>query len=474
MDDVLKAKILVIDDEPAARLGMRKALQLSKYIVEEAENGLVGLEKINQFNPDVVLCDINMPKMNGLEFLKTLKETIANPPLTIVVTAYGTEKVAVQAMKSGAYDYLTKPFEKDELLLTIKKAIEKQQLRRENLELKQKLFDLTSSDIIGKSPAIKKVTDLIQKVAPTDVTVLITGESGTGKELVSKTIHNQSSRANGPFITMNCAAIPRDLVESELFGNEKGAFTGATSQRQGKFEIADGGTLFLDEIADMSLETQAKILRVLEDRSFTRLGGKEIIKTDVRLISATNKNLQQEIAAGNFRQDLYYRLKVVEITLPPLVERREDIPLLAEAFVKVFVSKHGKQQLEFEAGALKRLSDYDWPGNVRQLLHVVEQCVVLADSIYIQEQNLPEEIFDSNLSLTHGMSIGTGSFKDEKGKAVNAIELQIITKALEESAGNVSRAARKLDMKRQFLQQKIKKLGIDTWKFKNRVDRNDQ
>lgn len=461
-----KIKILLVDDEIAARLGMRKALQKEKYLIDEAENGIEALEKVKSFQPDIVLCDINMPQMNGLEVLEALQQKDKKPPLFIVVTAYGSEKVAVSAMKAGAYDYLTKPFEIEELRLTVNKAVEKIELLRENLELRQQLAESSNTQIIGKSLAIQHINNLITKVATTDVTVLITGDSGTGKELVAHTIHSLSNRADGPFVTMNCAAIPKDLVESELFGNEKGAYTGATSQRKGKFDLAHGGTLFLDEIADMSLDTQAKILRVIEDKSFTRLGGKDVLFSDVRLISATNKDLAAEIKNMNFRQDLYYRIKVVELELPKLADRREDIPLLAQHFLNLFSQKHKKDVKEISPTALKAMIYFQWPGNVRQLLHVIEQCVVLVDKSVIDLEDLPLEMTLQNSGSAVNYNIGPDSFKMEKERAVNIIERQIIEKALTKTKGNVSEAARSLDMKRQFLQQKIKKLGLKPYNFK--------
>jgi DNA-binding NtrC family response regulator len=458
-------KILIIDDEPAARLGMRKALQKKAFQIDEAENGIEAIKKSSTIKPDILICDINMPRMNGLEVLKVLQKE-PHTPLTIVVTAYGSERVAVNAMKAGAYDYLTKPFEIEELRLTVNKAVEKIELQKENLELRQRLQGFSFKPIIGNSQAIQHINNLIKKVAATDVTVLVTGHSGTGKELVANTIHSSSERSNGPFVTMNCAAIPKDLVESELFGNEKGAYTGATAQRKGKFDLANGGTLFLDEIADMGLETQAKILRVIEEKSFTRLGGKHVLHSDVRLISATNKDLLKEIADSNFRQDLYYRIKVVEIAMPSLSDRREDIPLLVQHFINLFSKKHKKDVREIVPAALKAMIYFQWPGNVRQLQHVIEQCVVLGDSRVIKLEDIPDEVSLQNIGRPAHYDIGAESFKIEKERAVFNIERQIIEKALTNAHGNVSQAARDLDMKRQFLQQKIKKLEIRPFHFK--------
>lgn len=462
-------KILIVDDEASARYGMRRALQRSGYHLYEAENGKDALQQMQKVSPEIILCDINMPEMSGLEFLKKIQEKTGGGnarPLTIVITAYGSEKIAVEAMKAGAYDYLSKPYDIDELRLLIQRAIDKLSLEWENRRLRQQLDISTAVEIVGESDAIKRVKSLIAKVAPTDVTVLLTGESGTGKELVARTIHKQSPRRDGPFITMNCAAIPRDLVESELFGHEKGAFTGATEKRQGKFELADGGTLFLDEIADMSLETQAKILRVLEDKTFTRLGGKEIIRTDVRLVSASNKNLPHEIKEGTFRQDLYFRLKVVELELPRLAERRDDILLLADHFLRLFSEKHHRNLKKIDARAARLLQQYEWPGNVRQLMHVIEQSVVLADEECLRAEHLPPEITADQSRAEFGLNLGNLSFREEKERAVKMIEREIIEKALQNSNGNVSQAARELQMKRQFLQQKMSKLEIRAAKFR--------
>jgi two-component system response regulator AtoC/two-component system nitrogen regulation response regulator NtrX len=465
-----KFRILIVDDEATARYGIKKALGKYGYLIDEAENGGIALEKIKSAGADVVLCDINMPKMSGLDVLKSVKKLDLPEdrlPVFIVITAYGSEKLAVEAMKAGAYDYITKPYDIDELRLIIKNALHKKRLEIENVILRDRLETLSPSTVVGESDKIRGIMDMVNKVAPTDVTVLLTGESGTGKELIARNIHTSSPRSSGPFITMNCAAIPRDLVESELFGHEKGAFTGATNQRQGKFEIADSGTLFLDEIADMSVETQAKILRVLEEKSFTRLGGKSVIHTDVRLISATNKDLQQEIAAGRFRQDLYYRLKVLEIHLPRLTDRRTDIPLLADYFIGLFARKHDKRTRSIHPQALQVLVDYPWPGNIRELMHVIEHSIVLSEGEELLSQHLPVELIKSTEPAGDSARWSGLSFRRAKERAIRQVELEIITAALKESAGNISGAARSLDMKRQFLQQKIKALGIDVGEYKS-------
>jgi two-component system response regulator AtoC/two-component system nitrogen regulation response regulator NtrX len=455
-------RILIVDDEPTARHGLRRALQRQDYVIEEAADGREALETVDRFQPDLVLCDVKMPEMDGLSFLQTLNRQHTDPgrrPVVIMITAYGSERVAVEAMKAGAYDYLSKPYDLEELRLTVSHALDKIHLERENRSLRQRLATSDHGPMVGQSEPIQRVLTLIDKVAPTDVTVLLSGESGTGKELAAQAIHAASPRAEKAFVTMNCAAIPKSLVESELFGHEKGAFTGATSRRSGKFEMADGGTLFLDEIADMSLNTQAKILRVLEDQTVTRLGGKDLIRSDVRLISATNKDLQQEIEAGRFREDLYYRIKVVEIRMPALRQRIEDVPLLIDHFVRLFSARHQKAVKGIDPEAQRQLTLYHWPGNVRQLQNVMEQCVVLTDGDCIRTEHLPADIAGASTGAALP-ELGEVSFAEAKRQAVEQFERDLIERALKKTRGNVSQASRLLRMKRQFLQQKIKALGV--------------
>ncbi|MBN1541076.1 sigma-54-dependent Fis family transcriptional regulator [candidate division KSB1 bacterium] len=460
----MKDRILLVDDEPMARYGMRRALGDDSYHLAEAENGHEARFKIESWKPDLVLCDIRMPEMDGLELLRAVGGE--GGPVFIMITAHGTERIAVEAMKAGAFDYLVKPYELDELRLTVENALEKLHLQRENLQLRRQLQATRQADLIGESDAIQRVRSLIDKVSQTDVTVLLTGESGTGKELAAGQIHRSSPRHKGPFVTMNCAAIPKDLVESELFGHEKGSFTGALAQRQGKFERADGGTLFLDEIADMSLETQAKILRVLEDKQITRLGGKQVIRTDVRLISATNKDLCAEIDQGRFRSDLYYRIKVVEIHLPPLRERPGDILLLAHHFLQRCVQRHNLPPRRFDASAILLLQRSSWPGNVRQLQNLIEQAVVLAEHECISAAQLPDELHAEAAGAMPVDRLGERSFAEMKNAAMENYERDLIRRALQESKGNVSAAARLLQMKRQFLQQKMQTLNMNAADFR--------
>ncbi len=460
-----KALLLIADDEAIARHGMRKALA-PFYAIKEAENGKAALRVIETYQPDVVLCDIKMPELNGIDLLRTINQSHLNQkPLFVMITAYGSERIAVDAMKAGAYDYLSKPYDIEELRLTVRHAVDRVMLQRENTRLRQQLGEGVDMPIIGKSALIKDVLNKISKVAQTDVTVLLTGESGTGKELAARALHDQSMRRHNPFVTMNCAAIPKDLVESELFGHEKGAFTGALSSRKGKFEIADGGTLFLDEIADMSLKTQAKILRVLEDKIIVPVGGKQEIKTDVRLVSATNKDLKQEIAKSTFREDLYYRIKVIEIHMPSLAERREDILLLTDYFVRFFCRKHNKPVEMIDPRARQLFEHYSWPGNVRQLQNVIEQCVVLSDDRRISVDHLPEEIRAVAMESIQ-FKVGDSGLIDAKKRLVRRFETEVISKTLQQTGGNVSETARRLKLKRQFLQQKMQNLGIDVKSFR--------
>ncbi|MEE9200832.1 MAG: sigma-54 dependent transcriptional regulator, partial [Candidatus Brocadiales bacterium] len=375
--------ILIADDEKGARFGMKMALEKDGYVVHEAADGKEALRVIDTKCPGLVFLDINMPKMNGLEVLGKLKE-VDIPPLVVIVTAHGSESIAVEAMKKGAYDYIAKPFEIDELRLIAKNAMDNLALRDENRRLKAQLRSLSATgEIVGQTEAIKDLFAKIEKVSATDVTVLIFGESGSGKELVAREIHKRSRRSQRPLVVMNCAAVPETLIESELFGHEKGAFTGATGRRVGKFEQADSGTLFLDEVGDMSLNTQAKLLRVIEKQSFERLGGEGTLHVDVRVVSATNKKLSDEVRAGNFREDLYYRLKVVEIVLPSLRQRREDIPLLVHHFMRLYSERHNKDVSSISKDAMRLVKIYDWPGNVRQLANVIESAIVLAEDSVI-------------------------------------------------------------------------------------------
>src|SRR6188474_3144348 len=373
---------MIVDDEEAARYGMRRALSTFGYNITEAGSAEAARALIKQQQPDLLLLDVNLPGMSGLEFLRELKGENGNGPLVIIVTAHGSERLAVEAVKTGAYDYLSKPFELEDLRLVVKNAAETLQLRRENFSLRRRIEVERSQRgaLIGNSEAMQKVRAMIEKVAETDATVLVRGESGTGKELVARELHERNSvRRNSSFVAVNCAALPSELIESELFGHEKGAFTGAAARREGKFEQADGGTLFLDEIGDMSANVQAKLLRALEERRIERLGSNDSIPVDVRVVSATHRPLEQEIANGNFRADLFYRLRVMTIDIPPLRERREDIPVLCETFLRMAAERYELPQRSLSQGALRRLMEYNWPGNVRELKNTIERAAIMAE-----------------------------------------------------------------------------------------------
>jgi DNA-binding NtrC family response regulator len=468
------AKILIVDDEEAARYGMARALK--NYSISEAGSVEAARHLIAKSRPDLILLDNNLPGLSGLDYLRELA-TAENAPPVVMITAHGTERTAVEAIKAGAYDYLAKPFEVDELRLVVKNALEAAGLRRENEQLRAELKAARGAgDLLGTSEAMRRIYDLIQKVAATDVTVLIRGESGTGKELVAQAIHTQSlNRRNGEFVAMNCAALPSELIESELFGHEKGAFTGAAAQRKGKFELADGGTIFLDEIGDMSLNTQAKLLRVLEERKVERLGASQTIPVDVRVVSATNRDLTAAVAEDKFRADLFYRLRVVQIDLPPLRERREDIPLLAGHFLQTYAVKYQLKCTAIGADAMKRLVAYHWPGNVRELRNAIERSVVLADGDSLTAGDLPDELlakpagdtpaesFQRTASAPSAADAGDTlriPYLEDFREARREFERAYIERVLAETGGNVTRAAERVGMHRQSLQQKLKDLGL--------------
>ncbi|MCH7410375.1 sigma-54 dependent transcriptional regulator [Belliella sp. DSM 111904] len=367
-------KILIIDDEKVIRATLKEILEYEKYQISEAQDGQEGLKKIQEEDFDLVLCDIKMPKMDGIEVLDHVSK-LDKQPQFIMISAHGSIETAVEATKKGAFDFVPKPPDLNRLLLTVRNALDKKNLVTETKVLKKKLSK--KLDMVGESGAILQVKETIEKVAPTDARVLITGPNGTGKELVAHWLHQKSNRASAPFIAVNCAAIPAELIESELFGHEKGAFTSAMKQRQGKFEQANGGTLFLDEIGDMSLSAQAKVLRALQEHKITRVGGDKDIKVDVRVLAATNKDLKKEIEEGNFREDLYHRLSVILIQVPALRERNEDIPLLVEKFLEDISAEYGTAKKGIDKNAIAKLQEFPWTGNIRELRNVVERLVIL-------------------------------------------------------------------------------------------------
>jgi DNA-binding NtrC family response regulator len=370
------AKILIIDDEKSIRKTLREILEYEKYIVDEAADGIEGISMIQKAKYDIVLCDIKMPKMDGIEVLDKVMHISSDTPV-VMVSGHGNIETAVEAVKKGAFDFIAKPLDLNRLLVTIRNAMDKSTLVTETKVLKKKVSK--TFDMVGESKAIDQIQEMIERVAPTDARVLITGGNGSGKELVARWLHEKSNRANAPLIEVNCAAIPSELIESELFGHEKGAFTSAINQRKGKFEQAEGGTLFMDEIGDMSLSAQAKVLRALQENKITRVGGEKEIKVNVRVVAATNKDLQKEIAAGNFREDLYHRLSVILIHVPSLNERKEDIPLLAEHFLKMICEDHGMPLKTFTKEAMKELQKINWTGNIREFRNVVERLIILCD-----------------------------------------------------------------------------------------------
>lgn len=369
-------KLLIIDDEKSIRKTLREILEYEKYQVDEAADGSEGLAMIQKNKYDIILCDIKMPKMDGIEVLDKIMQLSSDTPV-IMVSGHGNIETAVEAVKKGAFDFISKPLDLNRLLVTLRNAMDKSTLVTETKVLKKKVSK--TFEMVGESKAIAQIQEMIERVAPTDARVLITGGNGSGKELVARWLHEKSNRANAPLIEVNCAAIPSELIESELFGHEKGAFTSAISQRKGKFEQAEGGTIFLDEIGDMSLSAQAKVLRALQENKITRVGGEKELKVNVRVIAATNKDLQKEIANGNFREDLYHRLSVILIHVPSLNERKEDIPLLADHFLKLICDDHGMPPKCFTKDAIKELQKINWTGNIREFRNVVERLIILCD-----------------------------------------------------------------------------------------------
>ncbi|HEV8538952.1 MAG TPA: sigma-54 dependent transcriptional regulator [Bacteroidota bacterium] len=442
--------ILVVDDEKSVRDSIKMILEYEKYGVVFAENGARAISVFHEQPYDAVLLDIKMPPgKDGIEVLREMRRINADVPV-IMISGHGTFDTAVEATKLGAFDYLSKPLDRDKLLITLRNAIEQRQLASEVKQLRGK------EKILGESPQIKEIQKLIQRVAPTDSRILITGESGTGKELVAKAIHRESKRAAKPLIEVNCAAIPAELIESELFGHEKGSFTGATAQRIGKFEQADAGTIFLDEIGDMSPQAQAKVLRAVEEGKIERVGGSKTIPVDVRIIAATNKNLADEIEKGTFREDLYHRLNVIPIQVPPLRERREDIPVLVKAFVEEICARNGIPVKAVSQRALDALMAKDWSGNVRELRNIIERMVIMATSNTIEATEM--ETLSSQASDEVGGILHTShSFQEFKDRA----EAAFIKHQLEIHNWNVSKTAEALEMERSHLYTKIKKYGLE-------------
>jgi DNA-binding NtrC family response regulator len=445
--------IIIIDDEKEICESIKMILEYEGYEVDYSTSSLDGLAKITNGQFSALLLDIQMPEMNGFEVIKKVKES--NPDLSvIIISAHGSIENAIKATKLGAFDFIEKPVDRDKLLISVRNAVDQSNLILENKEIKRSLSG--SDQILGNSKPIRNILDLIEKVAPLDTRVLITGENGTGKELVAKAIHNQSLRKDRSFVEVNCAAIPNELIESELFGHEKGSFTGAVQQRIGRFELANKGTLFLDEIGDMSLQAQAKVLRAIEDGKIERVGGGKKIEVDVRIISATNKNLLDEIEKGTFREDLYHRINVIPIQIPPLRERIDDIPVLINSFIEEITAKHKKPLVKLNDDAMKYLQSMEWSGNVRELRNSVERIIIIIDKRDITRKDI-EILFSSGHNhLTDIIDINN-SFQEFKEKAERAF----ILKQLEANNWNVSKAAEVLDIQRSHLYSKMKKYGID-------------
>jgi len=447
-----KNKILIVDDDPNFIKMIQYNLQKEDYAVDLASRGEEALQKVKEEMPELVFLDIKMPGLDGIEVLKQIKLLDRNVPV-IMISGQGDIETAVEAMKAGAYDFISKPFEPNELLIKARNALKNRQLLEEVGTLK---FELEKKyqfeNMIGKSPKMQKVFGEIENVLNSEVTVLIQGESGTGKELVAKAVHYNGFRKDRPFVVVNCAAIPETLLESELFGYERGAFTGALERKIGKFEKADGGTIFMDEIGEMPPATQAKLLRVLQEREIERLGGNDKIKVDVRIISATNKNLKEEVAAEKFREDLYYRVAVFPIYVPALREHREDIPLLIAHFLKVYNERAGKGVKSVSEKAMEVLMNYAWPGNIRELENVIERAVVLIKDSTIEPEHLPRELRAAALGKRGG---GGGEIL-----SLDKLEENAVREAIAATAGNISQAAKKLGIGRATFYRKVKKYGI--------------
>jgi two-component system response regulator HydG len=454
MNQQKKKKILVVDDDSGHRLMLKATLESKDFQIFEASDGDEAINMVEEQFFDLIMLDLKMKKMGGIEALQGIKKI--NPIIPVfIMTAYASVKTAVKGLKLGAFDYMVKPLDIDEVLLNIDKALNYQQLKIENKVLKERLhLEFDFSSIIGQSKKMKDLFEVLAMAAPSEATILILGESGTGKELIANAIHQNGLREDKVFVKVNCAALAENLLESELFGHEKGAFTGAASRRLGRFEQANSGTLFLDEIGDMSLATQAKILRVLQEGEFERLGGEKTIRTDVRIIAATNKNLEEEVSEGNFRKDLFFRLSVVPVHVPSLSERKEDILALAEHFLKKYAEKNNRLLRGFMPAAMDLLMRYDWPGNVRELENAVERSVILSREEFVPPDALPLNIRktaeESDTSVTDALV----------GRSIKDVEKELILKTLEQTGHNITRAAEILGLTRRGLQYKLKEMGV--------------
>ena len=461
-----KARILIVDDDASVRESLKRVLEYEDYTVLAAENGPKALEILGERRVDLVLLDVKMPGMDGLEVLERARK-LHSDLVCIMVSGHGSVQTAVEATKLGAFDFLEKPPDRDRLLLTIRNALQQAVLASETETALRRLGK--SYEIVGTSASLREVMRQVEKVAPTNATVLLSGENGTGKELVAHALHRKSPRAQARFLQINCAAIPEELIESELFGHERGAFTGATSRREGKFELADGGTLLLDEIGDMSSTVQAKVLRVLEEGTFERVGGSRTITVDVRILAATNKDLGQAVAAGAFREDLFFRLNVIPIRVPPLRERRDDVPLLVEHFLALYCEREDRPPVTVDEDALRLLSRHEWPGNVRELRNTLERMAILADGSALTAADVPFAITpaaaashaDHHARAAAGAAppgfLDAPTFEEFKELAERAY----LTRALERNQWNIQQTARELAMQRSNLYKKIEKYGLN-------------
>jgi DNA-binding NtrC family response regulator len=473
----MNGSILVVDDERSICIAVERLLSRRGYEIETAQTGEDAIAKLGQRPFQLMITDLNLKGFSGMDLLRWVREHSPDTAV-IMITAYGSEKIAVEAMKIGAADYLPKPFDNDELELMVDRLLEGVLLRRDLRLLQEKVADsYRFENIIGKSASMQRVFDVIRKVADTDLTILIRGSSGTGKELVANAVHYRSPRRAKPLIKVNCAAFSRELVESELFGHEKGAFTGAATAREGKFEIADGGTLFLDEIGDMGIETQAKILRVLQEKEVERVGGNRTFKVDVRVIAATNQDLEAKVKDGSFREDLFYRLNVVPIVVPALRERPEDLPLLIEHFLAAVASRLKRDPKTLSGDAYRALLACEWKGNIRELEHAIEQAVVLASGTVIEVDDLPLSVRGgpplpllraAGENTRVGDGDGPTTFKEAKQRVVESFERQFIVDALNRHHGNISKAAEELGMYRQHLQLKLSEYDIDAEAYRKK------
>jgi two-component system NtrC family response regulator len=445
-------RILIADDEPHIRWAITRTLKGENIEILETSNGKECLQKFDSFNPHLVILDLKMPELDGMQVLKSIKSKKEDVPV-IIITAYGTIETAIEAMKSGAYDYITKPFDIDELKIHVFRALNMNRLEKEVRYLRDQLDERLSNTCLETSnPAMINLYRMIDRIACADTSVLITGESGTGKEIIAKLIHHKSGRGDKPFVSINCAAIPESLVESELFGYEKGAFTGALSKKPGKFELADGGTLFLDEVGELSLNVQAKLLRAIQEKAFERLGGTCTVKVDVRIIAATNKNLQKAVEEGKFRDDLYYRINVINLEVPPLRFRKEDIPRLVETFINKY--QRGSKKISVSDEAVEAMLKYDWPGNIRELENCIERALIICDGDYILPKHLP---FASNIRQDQQNCIVY--FPDE-GIDLERVEKELIRIALRKSNGNQTKAAKLLNITRSALIYRMQKYNL--------------